>query len=81
MTETVDDLVEIVYLTQEKFNEMQLNGTLDENTIYMTDYNGAVTDYSELEKRIESLEAQVNELKSLIVGVSKTIDNINGEEI
>ena len=81
MTETVDDLVEIVYLTQEKFNEMQLNGTLDENTIYMTDYNGAITDYSELEKRIESLEVQVNELKSLIVGVSKTIDNINGEEI
>jgi hypothetical protein len=60
---------------------MQLNGTLDENTIYMTDYNGAITDYSELEKRIESLEVQVNELKSLIVGVSKTIDNINGEEI
>ena len=81
MTETIDNLVEFVYLPQEKYNEMQLNGTLDENTIYMTDYNGSITDYSELEKKIEILEAQIEELKSLIVGVSNTIDNINGEEI
>lgn len=81
MTETINDLVEIVYLSQEKFDEMQLNGTLDENTIYITDYNGSITDYSVLEDRIEDLEAQVAELKSLIVGISDTIDNINGEEI
>ena len=79
--ETINDLVEIVYLSQEKFDEMQLNGTLDENTIYITDYNGSITDYSVLEDRIEDLEAQVAELKSLIVGISDTIDNINGEEI
>lgn len=95
MTETIDNLVEFVYLPQEKYNEMQLNGTLDENTIYMTDYNGSITDYSELESRIEkteenvtilltrieSLELQIEELKSLIIGISNTIDNINGEEI
>ena len=92
--QTVSELLEIVYLSEEKYNEMVSNDEVNENTIYMTESNSIQEietikenqttmqqTIDSLTNEIELLKNKVTELENQISGVADTIDKINGEVI
>ena len=65
MAETIDNLTEIVYLSDEKYIEYKEAGLLDENTIYITP-SGIMDDVKTLKNQVSSLQNITSNLDNAV---------------